>query len=248
MTEDTSPENLRKFLESDDPAMVRMGLSMAKGAELEITVKDLENLLQHENVEIVKIGFEFVIKNKSEEETIEVILDLLEADELDEIIAEGLISKDFGGIIYDNYWKPGYTLHGGQLVTFYGDAVATAIIKIDEEWKNALCADSCEMIEAIDWEGMPEDDDMNGYPTNYINIITEYGSEEDIRTILPLLSSDDEEVKSVALEALSDWCHSLVWSDASASTETVMSIVNEILTYVSEEEMEELGYTKDAFE
>jgi len=32
MTEDTSPENLRKFLESDDPAMVLMGLSMAKGS------------------------------------------------------------------------------------------------------------------------------------------------------------------------------------------------------------------------
>jgi HEAT repeat protein len=32
MTEDTSPENLRKFLESDDPAMVIMGLSMAKGS------------------------------------------------------------------------------------------------------------------------------------------------------------------------------------------------------------------------
>ena len=32
MTEnDTSPENLRKFLESEDPALVRMGLSMAKG-------------------------------------------------------------------------------------------------------------------------------------------------------------------------------------------------------------------------
>ena len=31
MTEDTSPENLRKFLESDDPALVMMGLSMAKG-------------------------------------------------------------------------------------------------------------------------------------------------------------------------------------------------------------------------
>ena len=28
----TDPENLRKFLESDDPAMVRMGISMAKGA------------------------------------------------------------------------------------------------------------------------------------------------------------------------------------------------------------------------
>ena len=31
MTEDTSPENLRKFLESDVPALVRMGLSMSKG-------------------------------------------------------------------------------------------------------------------------------------------------------------------------------------------------------------------------
>jgi HEAT repeat protein len=34
MTEDASPENLRKFLESDDPAMVIMGLSMSKGAGL----------------------------------------------------------------------------------------------------------------------------------------------------------------------------------------------------------------------
>ena len=31
MTENTSPENLRKFLDSDDSAMVMMGLSMAKG-------------------------------------------------------------------------------------------------------------------------------------------------------------------------------------------------------------------------
>ena len=31
MTDDTSPENLRKFLVNDDPAMRRMGLSMAKG-------------------------------------------------------------------------------------------------------------------------------------------------------------------------------------------------------------------------
>ena len=32
MTEDASPENLQKFLESDDPALVMMGLSMAKGS------------------------------------------------------------------------------------------------------------------------------------------------------------------------------------------------------------------------
>jgi HEAT repeat protein len=34
MTDDASPENLRKFLESDDPAMRRMGLSMAKGMKV----------------------------------------------------------------------------------------------------------------------------------------------------------------------------------------------------------------------
>jgi hypothetical protein len=32
MTDDASPENLRNFLESDNPAMVWMGLSMAKGS------------------------------------------------------------------------------------------------------------------------------------------------------------------------------------------------------------------------
>ena len=39
MTEDTSPENLRKFLESDDPAMVMMGLSMAKGIDCPVEIK-----------------------------------------------------------------------------------------------------------------------------------------------------------------------------------------------------------------
>jgi HEAT repeat protein len=42
MTDDASPENLRKFLESDDPAMRIMGLSMAKGSgvpeELHLTL------------------------------------------------------------------------------------------------------------------------------------------------------------------------------------------------------------------
>jgi len=56
MTEDTSPENLRKFLESDDPALVRMGISLAKGAGVEVTVKDLEHFLKSEDVETIKIG------------------------------------------------------------------------------------------------------------------------------------------------------------------------------------------------
>ena len=55
MTEDASPENLRKFLESDDPAMVRMGLSMAKGAGVEVTVKDLEHFLKSDDPAMVLI-------------------------------------------------------------------------------------------------------------------------------------------------------------------------------------------------
>ena len=39
MTDD--PENLRKFLESDDPAMVLMGLSMAKGTKVILEVVPL---------------------------------------------------------------------------------------------------------------------------------------------------------------------------------------------------------------
>ena len=56
MTEDTSPENLRKFLESDDPAMVRMGLSMAKGMNVKVTLKDLEHFLKSEDTETIKAG------------------------------------------------------------------------------------------------------------------------------------------------------------------------------------------------
>ena len=44
MTDDASPENLRKFLESDNPAMVRMGISLAKGTGVKVTVKDLERI------------------------------------------------------------------------------------------------------------------------------------------------------------------------------------------------------------
>jgi hypothetical protein len=57
MTDDASPENLRKFLESDDPALVRMGLSMAKGAGVEVTVEDLKHFLKSDNTETVRTGF-----------------------------------------------------------------------------------------------------------------------------------------------------------------------------------------------
>ena len=56
MTENTSLENLRKFLKSKDPAMVRMGISLAKGAGVEVTAEDLKHFLKNENIETVKTG------------------------------------------------------------------------------------------------------------------------------------------------------------------------------------------------
>ena len=56
MSEDTSPENLRKFLESDDPALVRMGISLAKGAGVEVTAEDLKHFLKSDDIEAIKTG------------------------------------------------------------------------------------------------------------------------------------------------------------------------------------------------
>ena len=61
MTDDASPENLRKFLESDDPAMVRMGIAMAKGAGVEVHLHDLTRFLGSDDaisddIETIKTG------------------------------------------------------------------------------------------------------------------------------------------------------------------------------------------------
>jgi hypothetical protein len=75
MTEDTSPENLRKFLESDDPAMRRMGLSMAKGMKIPDSYKLVMALslwdLKEENREAAKelveeIGIENIIDKEKD--------------------------------------------------------------------------------------------------------------------------------------------------------------------------------------
>ena len=52
MTEDASPENLRKFLKSDDPELVGMGILMAKGMDVEVTIKDLEHFLDRERTKL----------------------------------------------------------------------------------------------------------------------------------------------------------------------------------------------------
>ena len=83
MTEDTSPENLRKFLESDDPAMVRMGISLAKGVGVEITVKDLEHFLKSEEVETIKTGVMLADEVGIGDEAMDVLCEPLEDDDFE---------------------------------------------------------------------------------------------------------------------------------------------------------------------
>ncbi len=83
MTEDTSPENLRKFLESDDPAMVRMGISMAKGAKVSesyyfimaLSLWNSDEEIREAAGELVEeIGIEKIINKEADNSTTEGIL------------------------------------------------------------------------------------------------------------------------------------------------------------------------------
>ena len=72
MTEDNSPENLRKFLKSDDPAMVRMGISMAKGTESpedyhQTLLQTLQRLLESHEPEMRRMGLSLEASDIPEE-------------------------------------------------------------------------------------------------------------------------------------------------------------------------------------
>ena len=93
MTDDASPENLRKFLESDDPAMVRMGLSMAKGVGVEVTVKDLEHLLKSEDPKMRRMVLSLAKANGVPEELYKIVLELslCDSEEENRKAAESLV-------------------------------------------------------------------------------------------------------------------------------------------------------------
>ena len=69
MAEDTPPENLRKFLESDDPALIRMGISMAKTIDLpeEIVIKIFEVSVSDEVEENREAANELLQNNYNKE-------------------------------------------------------------------------------------------------------------------------------------------------------------------------------------
>jgi HEAT repeat protein len=99
MTEDTSPENLRKFLESDDSALVRMGLSMAKGLDLKLTATDL--------VHFLKIAFPPIEDSRGNyvvgKETVKEILTdwLQEMEEIEKVEDEDTVVEALCNILWN---------------------------------------------------------------------------------------------------------------------------------------------------
>ena len=71
MTEDISPENLRKFLESDDPALVRMGLSMAKGSGVpEELLPTILSLYMWDDNETIRATAKVIFNKYADEEDV----------------------------------------------------------------------------------------------------------------------------------------------------------------------------------
>jgi HEAT repeat protein len=99
MTDDASPENLRKFLESDDPAMVRMGISLAKGTGVKVTVKDLERFLKSENVEIIKTGVMLADEAGIGDEAMEMLCEPLGNYDNDDVGSYRYIFEDIAGVL-----------------------------------------------------------------------------------------------------------------------------------------------------
>jgi hypothetical protein len=242
MTEDTTPENLRKFLLSEDPAMRLMGISMAKGVDLPESNQIVNALSYWDTNEKVK---EAANEKKEEEEDSEEealgsfdycplwikiyhienasssshwpkALDY-EATQFYELIVEmtsGKLMKEAKKEILHclkDEWKA-HTWYGGKDPN-WGEregtySLATSIINLNEDLKSEIVRDACQVIEGIAEnkdtlrEGFSTDEANEGYPEDYFNIITEYGSKDDGNCILPLLACEDEDVRYTAVSAL----------------------------------------------
>ena len=74
----TLSENLRKFLESDDPAMVRMGLSMAKGSMTEEMLGQIAGLYMWHNDKTVRSAAKSTFMKLASDELKEILKDAWE--------------------------------------------------------------------------------------------------------------------------------------------------------------------------
>ena len=101
MSKDKTSENLNKFLDSEDPAMVRMGLSMAKGTGVVITIKDLERFLNtalfSDDIETIKTGIMLANEAGVGDEALNILCSRSEINgNADEIAWMGDVLAEYG--------------------------------------------------------------------------------------------------------------------------------------------------------
>ena len=154
---------------------------------------------------------------------------------VDEIIKEAPKNKkdidDLVTHLYDNEWK------GSHSMGFPDESswpmpyeLGHCMIKLlkwvdpDETLSDEILSNTTNVVDGINPEQGFADEDYHGIDESYIQIIAEFGSKDDVKVLIPLLSS--ELTRQEAGEAL---------------IELGMS-KGEFLEHISEEELEELGY------
>ena len=220
MTEnENSPENLRKFLESDDPAMVQMGLSMAKGTELDIAVKDLETLLQHQNMEIMKSGFVFAVENKREKEAIEAIFDgdghsnAYKIGEIGETAIKPILK-----VLEEERARIGFPTEiriiGGGII----DELIASLVEIGNV--DTICFALEEYHPYLEWEGKE----------HYMEVLAETGHLKAIELILGSTWGSSKDSRHYhQVRCTIDWCHQ---TTLNVESDEYLSVVDYLLQHL----------------
>jgi hypothetical protein len=197
MTDDASPENLRKFLESDDPAMVRMGLSMAKGAGVKITVKDLERFLKSKDPTMRRMVLSLAKDSGVPEELYKNVFGLSLWDPKVE-------NREAAGALVEEIGLENITEFPGWLMPFDGE-------EVDDEAREHAAMALVEIGDARAVEpliGVLSDEDdgyVYGPYSVYSAVVEALGGIGDARAVEPLielLEEDNWNVRSAAAKAL----------------------------------------------
>ena len=249
MTEDTSPENLRKFLDSDDPALVRMGLSMAKGFDLSENLKGSLNLTLAERLCVIseldpieenwKAAIELLEKNRGKIYAEKIIaLLIIDAEDSDTPGWFSLLNKIESRFGYGNYADLFWNALGCLPEAFERLGTKGDIYVLGNEKE----------IEILYWLVQMHHDSV-GYHTqkhamqNLIKIAADEHSQKTLKEMAEVLiqyaSKEDKDVESIEILANDGLKNMLTFCE-----DEVQILVAQHLRKLgmSEEKLEEWGY------
>ncbi len=206
MSEDTSPENLRKFLESDDPAMVRMGLSM---------VKNVCKFLENNDPTMRRTGLSMAKDCGVPEELWKNIFGLLMKDPENREAAREL-AEEIGMRWYldgtrETLGKTGYWSRclRGHSVVWYRRRVEPLITVLgDEDWRiRQFAAETLGKIgdkRAVEPLIKALSDDHRWVRIYAVGALRKFDDKRTVEPFIGLLSDEDGQVRHYAAKALGE--------------------------------------------